>query len=58
MNAIFKNVNDFHKKGSKSDFQKFLPSLETNLTIFFSFFFNCTTQNLSKTTKYPSVERK
>ena len=38
MNSVFKNVNDFHKSGKKSDFQKSLLSLETNLTLlFFSF---------------------
>ena len=38
MNTVFKNVNDFHKSGLKSDFQKILLSPETNLTLlFFSF---------------------
>jgi hypothetical protein len=38
MNTILKNINDFHKSGKKSDFQKKLYSLQTNLTLlFFSF---------------------
>ena len=38
MNTIFKDINDFHKCGKKSDFQKNLASLETNLTLLlFSF---------------------
>ena len=57
-NTIFKNINDFHKSGKKSDFQKKLPSLETNLTLLFFFFFTGTTQNESRITKYPPVERR
>ena len=36
INTIFENINDSHKSGLKSDFQKSLPSLETNLTLLFS----------------------
>ena len=37
-NTILKNINAFHKIGWKSDFQKNLPSLETNLTLLFFLF--------------------
>ena len=38
MNTVFKNVNDFHESGKKSDFPKSLHFLKTNLTpLFFSF---------------------
>ena len=37
-NTIFKNINDFHKMGWRSDFQKNLPSLYTNLTLLFFLF--------------------
>ena len=38
MNTILKNITGFHKRGKKSDFQKNLSSLETNLMLlFFSF---------------------
>ena len=58
MNTVLKNVNDFDKSGKKSDFQKSLLSLETNLALLFFFFFTRTTQNQRRTTKYPSVERR
>ena len=35
MNTIKQNINDCHKVGYKSDFQKSLASLETYLTLLF-----------------------
>ena len=58
MNTNFKNINNFHKIGKKSDFQKNLPSLETNLTLLFFSSFTGTTQNESRITKYPPVEQR
>ena len=57
-NTILKNIKDCHKIGEKLDFQKSLPSLETNLTLLFFFVFTRTTQNQSRTTKYLELERR